>query len=66
MLNPYSVLKPPGGVLEFNKIMQFINILLFIACKNSKIFDFIRKITNMRDDVRVKHKAKIDVPKSPL
>jgi hypothetical protein len=42
-VNPYSVFKPPGGVLEFNKIPQFINILLFIACKNNKIFVFIRK-----------------------
>ena len=53
LFNPNSVLKPPGGVLEFNKIPQFINILLFIACKNNKIFVFIRKIPNMRDIVKV-------------
>jgi len=53
IFNPYIVLKPPGGVLEFNKIPQFINIFLFIACKNNKIFFFIRKIPNMRDAVRV-------------
>ena len=28
-INPYSVLTPPGGVLEFIKIIQFINIFLF-------------------------------------
>ena len=53
-INPYSVLKPLGGVLKLNKLSQFINILLFIACKNNKIFVFIRKIPNMRDAVRVK------------
>ena len=30
-LNPYSVLIPPGGVLEFLKIIRFINIMSFIA-----------------------------------
>ena len=29
--NPYSVLIPPGGVLEFLKIIRFINIMSFIA-----------------------------------
>ena len=32
LFNPYSVLTPPGGVLEFIKIIQFINIFLFLAC----------------------------------
>ena len=41
MFNPYSVLKHAGGVLEFNKITQLINIILFITCKNNKIFGFI-------------------------
>jgi hypothetical protein len=54
MINPYNVLKPPWGFLEFNKIPQFINILLFISCKNNKIFVIIRKIPNMRDAVKVK------------
>ncbi len=31
-INPYSVLTPPGGFLEFLKITQFINIFLFVAC----------------------------------
>jgi glycosyltransferase involved in cell wall biosynthesis len=30
-INPYSVLIPPGGVLEFLKITRFINIMSFIA-----------------------------------
>jgi hypothetical protein len=53
-INPYSVLTPPGGVLEFIKIIQFINIFLFLACFSKKIFDFVRKTRNMSDAVRVK------------
>ena len=51
--NPYSVLTPPGGFLYFPKINNLLNISLFTACKNNKIFDFIRKRNIMRDAVRV-------------
>ena len=51
--NPYSVLTPPGGFLYFPKINNLLNILLFTACKNNKIFDFIRKLNIMRDAVSV-------------
>ena len=41
MLNSYSVLTPPGDVLEFLKIAQFIDIFLFITCKIRKYLIFI-------------------------
>jgi hypothetical protein len=30
-INPYSVMQPPGGFLEFLNIIHFINIISFIA-----------------------------------
>ena len=57
VLNPYSVLTPPGGVLGFLKITHFTDIFLFIACKIRKHLIFIQKTRNMSDAVRVKHKA---------
>ena len=53
--NPYSVLTHPGGVLEFLKITQFINIFLFVACEIRKYLIFIHKTRNMSDAVRVKN-----------
>ena len=56
MLNPYSVLTPPGGVPGLLKIIHFTNIFLFIACKIRKYLIFTQKATNMSDAVRVKTK----------
>ena len=36
IVNPYSVLTPPGGFLYFPKIINLSNILLFTTCKNNK------------------------------
>jgi hypothetical protein len=47
-------LTPPGGFLYFLKIINLLNISLFTACKNNKIFDIIRKHNIIRDAVRVK------------
>jgi hypothetical protein len=38
IINPYSVLTPPGGFLYFPKIPNEINILLLTDCKTNKIF----------------------------
>jgi len=54
VIDPYSVLTPPGGFLYFPKINNLLNISYFNACKNHKIFDFIRKPNIMRDTVSVK------------
>ena len=54
MINPYSVLTPPGGFLYFPKMINLLNIFLFTACTNKKIFDFILKPNIMRDAIRVK------------
>ncbi len=56
LLNPYSVLTPPGGVLGFLKINHVKDIFLFIACKIRKYLIFIQKTRNMSDAVRVKYK----------
>ena len=51
-INHYSVLTHPGGFLYFPKIKN-LYISLFTACKNNKIFYFIRKPNIIRDTVRV-------------
>ncbi len=55
IFNPYSVFTPLGGFIYFSKIINLLNISLFTACINKKIFDFIRKHNIIRDDVRVKY-----------
>lgn len=45
-INHYSVLTHPGGFLYFPKIKN-LYISLFTACKNNKIFYFIRKLDIM-------------------
>ena len=43
LLNPYSVLTPPGGVLGFLKIKHSTDIFLFIACKIRKYLILYKK-----------------------
>ena len=45
MVNPYSVLTPPGGFLYFPKCINLLNISLFTACKIIKYLILYEKST---------------------
>ncbi len=53
LINPYSVLTPPGGFI-FNKILHFRNIFLVIFCRIRKYLLLYENASNMYDAVRVK------------